>query len=115
MLPHEEIAVAFATALVERDFVRAQQFLDTELKKRFPPDALRDQFYGMFRCYAEGEPKRIHFDTEFSHVDWPAKLASDLGWAYVGIEGDDFVEAVTVTVAQAASAPVIREIEWGRP
>ena len=36
-------------------------------------------------------------------------------WAYVGIEGDEFVEAVTVIVEDLEDRLGIRNIEWGRP
>jgi hypothetical protein len=39
----------------------------------------------------------------------------DIGWAYVSIEGDDFVEAVRVVVSALGGKPLIREVEWGRP
>jgi hypothetical protein len=38
-----------------------------------------------------------------------------MGWAYVGIEGDDFIEAIAVVVATISGELLIREIEWGRP
>ena len=47
--------------------------------------------------------------------DWPAKKEGDIGWAYVGIEGEDFVEAVTLVVRDATPGLAIREIEWRRP
>jgi hypothetical protein len=69
----------------------------------------------MFEGYSDGKPQRIHFDEEFANEDWPGKLPGDLGYAYVGIEGEDFVEAVTVTVANVEGKHLIRDIEWGRP
>jgi hypothetical protein len=47
--------------------------------------------------------------------EWPRKRPGDIGWVYVGIEGDDFIEAVTVVVADVDGALLIREVEWGRP
>jgi hypothetical protein len=71
------------------------------------------------RCFAlnaEGEPHTVHFDPQFAQTEsWPAKLPGDLGRVYVGIEGDDFVEAVTVIVAEVNGKLLIRDIEWGRP
>lgn len=47
--------------------------------------------------------------------DWPDKKQGDVDWAYLGIEGEDFIEAVTVIVADAGSGLKIRDIQWGRP
>ncbi len=110
-----EVALAFASALVNGDFTRAHSFLAPRLREQLPPNILRDEFYGMFRPYAAGEPKRLHYDEEFSMDDWPAKQPGDVGCAYVGIEGDDFVEAVSVTVSDIGGALVIRKVDWGRP
>ncbi len=115
MLPYAKVAVAFASALVEGDFERAHTLLAPSLRQALPPHALRDQLYAMFRGYADGEPRRIYFDEQFTMEDWPARAKGDLGWAYVGIEGDDFVEAVTVVVADVQGEQFIRDITWGRP
>jgi len=113
--PYIEVAVAFASALVGGDFARANALLVPELRTQLTPDGLREKFYGMFRGYSGGEPRSVHFDEEFQMYDWPDKRADDVGWAYVGIEGDGFVEAVSVVVAKINGALLIREIEWGRP
>jgi hypothetical protein len=115
MTPHAEIAVAFASALVDGDFARARSMLAPELRRQMTQEALRDNFYAMFWSYATGEPQAVNFDEEFQMEDWPGKLPGDVGWVYVGIEGEDFVEAVSVVVAERDGRQFIREIEWGRP
>jgi len=115
MTPHGQVAVAFASALVDGDFSKAHALLTPTLRQEMTPASLREKLYSMWRGYSTGEPRSIHFDEEFSHEDWPAKLPGDIGWAYVGIEGDGFVEAVTVTVADVEGSLLIRDIEWGRP
>jgi len=69
----------------------------------------------MFEGYASGPPTAIKFDDEFSLLDWPSRQPGDVGWAYVGIVGHGFVEAVSVTVTEVDGSKFIREIEWGRP
>jgi len=113
--PHAKVAVAFASALVDGDFERAHALLAPALQQQFTPDALRENFVDMFRGYARGNAKSVTFDEQFSFENWPAKLPGDLGWAYVGIIGDDFVEGVAVTVADVEGRQLIRHIEWGRP
>lgn len=114
MKPYMEVAVSFASALVSGDFARANALLIPELRTQLSRDALREKLYGMFRGYACGEPRSI-FEEQFQLDDWPDKRAGDVGWAYLGIVGDDFVEGVTVIVAKSEGELLIREIEWGRP
>ncbi|MFO0970378.1 MAG: hypothetical protein U0793_32920 [Gemmataceae bacterium] len=115
MMPHEKVAVDFAYTLVNAEFEGAHALLAPSLSGKLTPADLCDKLFGMFRLYAEGKPKRIHFDEQFAQTNWPGKLPGDVGWVYVGIEGDDFVEAVTVIVAEVEGKHLIREIEWGRP
>jgi hypothetical protein len=115
MTPYAEVAVAFASALVDGDFVRAHQLLTPEVQRELTQEALRENLYAMFRGYSESEPTTIHFDENFQMENWPDKRPGDVGWAYVGILGDDFVEAVTVIVADVEGKLLIRDIEWGRP
>jgi hypothetical protein len=115
MTPHGEIAVAFASALAEGDFARANALLAPKLRDRLQPSTLREHLYAMFRPYADGEPTGIHYDEEFFMTEWPSKERNDVGCAYVSICGDDFVEAVAVVVADIDGSLLIREIEWGRP
>jgi len=115
MTPYAEVAVAFASALVDGDFARAESLLAPVLRRQLTQESLRENLYAMFRGYAEGEPREVHFDDEFQMQEWPDKLPGDVGWAYVGIEGDDFVEAVSVVVADVGGKLLIREVDWGRP
>jgi hypothetical protein len=115
MTRYAEVAVAFASALVAGDFDGAASMLASDLRRQLPPGSLREQFSAMFRGYAEGEPRAVHFDEEFQLEEWPRKRPGDVGWAYVGIEGDDFVEAVSVVVADVGGKLLIREVTWGRP
>ena len=115
MVPDGKVAVAFASALVAGEFDRARSLLTPELQLRYSAVELREQFLGMFEGYAGGQPERIHFEEEFAHDEWPGKAAGEIGCAYVGIEGEDFFEAVTVIVSDVAGKHLIREIQWGRP
>jgi len=112
---HGKIGVAFASALVDGDFERAHAMLAPDLQRQLTPDDLRRRLYGMFEGYSEGEPEYVWFDEEFAQENWPGKCPGDVGWAYVSIHGADFIEAVTVTVANVGGKHLIRQIEWGRP
>jgi hypothetical protein len=115
MQPYEEVAVTFARALVDGDFLRAHELLTPQLRVALSPTALREELREMYDGYAEGPPTQIHYDEQFSMTDWPAKKPGDVGWAYVGIMGEDFVEAVTVVVHETDGMLLISQIEWGRP
>jgi hypothetical protein len=43
------------------------------------------------------------------------RKADEVGWVYVSISGDDYVEAVTVIVSADENGISINSIEWGRP
>jgi hypothetical protein len=113
--PASEVAVAFASALVAGDFVRANAMLAPPLRQILSPEKLHKKLYGMFDSYADGDPKDILFDEDGGVMDWPPEFPNDLGSVYVGIMGDEFLEAVTVTVADIDGGHLIREIVWGRP
>jgi hypothetical protein len=113
--PYETIAVEFAASLVEERWDDAHRVLTPSLRKQYSPERLKECLSRMYNGYAAGPAKRVFFDPEFSMEEWPAKQERDVGWAYVSVEGDDFLEAVTVVVAQDDSRLLIRDIEWGRP
>lgn len=115
MKDYEQVAVDFAQALMDSRNDAAHAMLVPKLVEEFTPDSLGKRFRRMWSRYADGNPHTLHFDAEFSHDEWPGKKDKDAGWVYVGILGDDFVEAVSVVVCESDGALQIREIEWGRP
>jgi hypothetical protein len=115
MKPYEEVAVAFASALVSGDFEQASRLLTPTLRDKYSARALREELREMLEDYAEGPPAQIYFNADASLDDWPDKQPGDLGWAHVGIIGDDFVEGVSVVIADAGGTLFVRSIEWGRP
>lgn len=112
--PYQQLALDFAQALVDGNFPRAASFLAPNLTPEYSPETLAEHLHGMYELYAKGPPTQIWFDEQFSHEDGP-RAPDDLGWVYVGIQGDDFNEAIAVTVCLVKGSPRIREIEWGRP
>jgi hypothetical protein len=110
-----EVATAFASALVHGQFDSAYTLLDSRLKEKYTPDKLLKSFKLMYQGYSQGSPSQIHFDEEFSLQEWPGKKLNDVGWVYVSIIGEDFVEAVCVIVTKINGELLIRDIEWGRP
>jgi hypothetical protein len=115
MTAHAEIAVAFATALVDGDFIKAHALLSPALRKEMTSETIRTQMFEMWSGYASGDPKEIDFRDGSALEDWPAKMAGDRAWVFVGISGDEFNEMVALLVAEMEGKLLIREIQWGRP
>jgi hypothetical protein len=107
-----KVGLAFARALAARQFEQAHQLLSTSLASRYSVEKLRSEYEGMV-SYGNGPATVVEVVTVMD--DWPARQAGDVGWAYVAIVGDDFSEAVTVTVAEESGKLVIRDVQWGRP
>lgn len=110
-----KIATDFASALLGGDYNLAHSFLTPELQQHFSAEELGQEFHAMYSGYAEGKPTHIVFDPRSTMTDWPDKHPNDVGWAYVSIVGDDFVEAVAVVITEFEGDLLISEIEWGRP
>jgi hypothetical protein len=117
VLPYQEVAVAFAAALVAGDFGRARGLLTADLRTEPSERDLEERFTSMYRGYADSEPSRILFVPEGTLETWPEKQPGDLGWAYVSIEGDDFNEVVYVCQRPGwpaqVRAPAHREQDQG--
>jgi hypothetical protein len=110
-----QVAVDFAQALVDGDFELANSLLAPETRSIMTPEQLRLDYEGMISFYANPGSARVVFDPQFTMTSWPDKRPDDVGWVYVSIAGDGFVEAVTVIIADYDGELLIREIEWGRP
>jgi hypothetical protein len=113
--PYQEVAVAFAAALVARDFARARGMLTPALRAELSELDLEERLTSMCRGYADVEPLRSEFVPEGTLETWPGKQPGDLGWAYVSIEGDDFNEGIYVLVGDVEGVPLIGGMKWGRP
>ena len=112
---YQKIAVEFASALVEGDFAHARTLLTSSLQKQLTQEDLHSELYGMFRGYASGEPNDVRLVEEGVLEDWPDRKTGDIRCVYVAISGDDFNEAVYVTVTDVDGVNRIRKIDWGRP
>ena len=110
MEPYQEVAVAFAEALVARNFGRARDMLTPALREVVFENDLEGRLTRMYRSYAKSEPSRAEFVPDGTLETWPDKQSGDLGWAYVSIEGKDFNEAVFVLVSEVEGRPMIGEV-----
>lgn len=109
-----KIALAFAQALVHRDFETAHALLSSGLRDEWTPRRLEEELTRMV-AYGKGQPDQVELISVDDMREWQTRQDSDIGWAYVAIAGDDFNEAVSVVVSLEGDHRVIRNIEWGRP
>jgi len=111
-----DLALKFAQALVDANFDAAFALLAPEARRELPPEALRSSLLSMYMGYApEDTPRSAVLEEGFASTNWPGKRPGDLGCAYVSICGEEFVEALTVTVAIIDGRALIRDVQWGRP
>lgn len=115
MRPFEEVAVNFASALVAGEYECARAWLAPDLRREYSAVELQNRLLEMFEPSADESPAGILFDPAVSLEEWPTRQPGDVGWAYVGIMGKAFVEAVSVTISRIGGSEFIRDIEWGRP
>lgn len=115
MKAYEQVAVDFAQALLDSRNEDAHAMLVSKLAEAFTPLALGERFRRIWSGYSDEDARSLQFDEEFSLDDWRGKMEMDVGWTYVGILGDEFVEAVSVVVCDSDGTLKIREVEWGRP
>jgi hypothetical protein len=113
------LVLAFAQAVVAGDFEAAHGMLSSDLQQQTPPSELRLEYDDMLATYDELYGDRQVTDVQLVTVDdmaqWPARDAHDVGWAYVGISGVNWTEAVAGIVEDREGVDRIRALEWGRP
>lgn len=107
-----EIATRFAKALASGDAGAAHAILSQDLAAKVSAadlsshyDALAEDMGGITGV---GQPMVIL-------EEWPDMSAHDLAMLYVPLEGDEFSEAISVTVSKIDDSLCISSIEWGRP
>jgi hypothetical protein len=114
--PFADIALKFAQALVDADYAAAFLLLSPDMQRHLSPVMLESKLVGRHSRYApRDKPRSAVLGPEFIGTDWPERFPGDVGWAYVSIIGEEFVEGVTVTVSIIDGHSRIRDVEWGRP
>lgn len=106
------VALAFAENIVAGDFNAAHGMLAPALGEKVSPAQLQAEYEGMIE-YGGGPPDYVGVVGTLE--EWPARQEGDVAWVYVTIDGEGYVEAVYVLIAEEQGRFVIREIEWGRP
>ena len=106
------VALQFANALMSGAYDAAYAGLSEDCRVKYGPDTLRQKYEQMLEYV--GQPVK-EIELMETLEDWSAKQPCDIGWAYISMSGDGFVEGVSVIVQSFEYGPKIRSIEWGRP
>ncbi len=107
-----ETARRFAEALVMERFDEARNFLEQNLQNHYMADVLAKKMESL-APYAKSKADNVA--DPFSIGEEDILEQGDIDIVYVPISGEDFNEAVILTMAQDSNGVKIREIEWGRP
>jgi hypothetical protein len=78
------------------------------------PGTIKDAVTTM-TAYASGSIQEAQVMDDFTLEEWPGKQPNDLAVAYVALNGENFSEAVILTLAEHDQEIMIRHVEWGRP
>jgi hypothetical protein len=106
--PYGQVALTFATALVNGKFEDAHNLLSPSIKDEWSPELLKDTYEEMVEYFGDLPVNYISTGV----VD--TSLPED-SWVYVDIACDGCGEAVTVTIEPEDGKYLIQKIEWGRP
>ncbi|MGE3724994.1 MAG: hypothetical protein AB7I41_05560 [Candidatus Sericytochromatia bacterium] len=104
----------FAQALISADYALAHSYLSQQAQAAYTPADLAQHYTNMID-YGSG-PAQLDGHVQYEDMaDWATRQNGDIGWVYISISGEDFLEAVTVIVSDEQGSPKIRQIDWGRP
>jgi hypothetical protein len=78
------------------------------------PGTIKDAVTAM-TAYASGSIREAQVMDDFTLEEWPDKQPNDLAVAYVALNGENFSEAVILTLAEHGQEIMVRHVEWGRP
>lgn len=110
------LAQQFGDCLTQGDYDTAYTLLSAELQQQYPTQSLKQTVETMI-AYSSGSIQKAITMTDCLLIEWqyPLMEPNDIVWLYVSLEGEDFLEAVSVIVRQQGEKLAIRWLEWGRP
>jgi hypothetical protein len=108
------VAQRFGDCIVTKDYDAAWALLCEELRFSFASESIKNAVTTL-TAHGTGSFQMAQVMDEFTLEDWPGKQANDLAVAYVALNGENFSEAVTLTLAEYGHEILIRHLEWGRP
>ena len=108
------LAEQFGRHIADADYDAAHSLLTKTARQKYTVESFKQSFEQM-TAYEPGPIQRVQVDPEFVLEDWPAKMADDIASVYVGLLGEEYVEAVTLVVSREDGDVRVRDVEWGRP
>lgn len=108
------VAQRFGDCIAIKDYDAAWTLLSEELRLSFTSESIKNAVISM-TAYGTGSIQVAQVMDDFTLEDWPGKQAYDLAVTYVALNGENFSEAVTLTLAEYGQEILIRHLEWGRP
>jgi hypothetical protein len=108
------VAQRFGDCIAIKDYDAAWTLLSEELRLSFTSESIKNAVISM-TAYGTGSIQVAQVMDDFTLEDWPGKQADDLAVTYVALNGENFSEAVTLTLAEYGQEILIRHLEWGRP
>ncbi len=109
--PYGQVALQFATALLNGQFDEAHALLSASIREEWTPAVLQETYESMVE-YFEIPPDEVLTEVD---TTMPG-LKPDSAWVYVAINAEGNGEAVTVIVGNEYGRYLIQDIvEWGRP
>lgn len=111
-----QLTQLFGDLLTQVDYTSAHALLSSELQQQYSPQTLKETVETMID-YGSGPIRKaiIMVDCLLTEWQYPPMEADDAVWLYVSLEGEDFVEAVSLIVQHREGKLAIRWLEWGRP
>ena len=108
------VAQRFGDCIAIKDYDAAWTLLSKELRLSLTSESIKNAVSTM-TSYGKGWIQVAQVMDDFTLEDWPDKQANDLAVTYVALNGENFSEAVTLTLAEYGQEIFIRHLEWGRP
>jgi hypothetical protein len=108
------VAQRFGDCIAIKDYDAAWALLCEELRLSFTSESIKNAVTTM-TAFGTGSIQMAQVMDEFTLEDWPGKQSDDLAVAYVALNGENFSEAVTLTLAEYGQEILIRHLAWGRP
>ncbi len=113
-MSYQAVAQRFGDCIAQKDYDAAWALLSRDLQVSSTPGSIKDAVTTM-TAYASGSIHEAQVMDDFTLENWPGKQPDDLAVAYVALNGENFSEAVTLTLTAYGREIMIRHMEWGRP
>ena len=113
-MSYRAVAQRFGDCIAIKNYDAAWTLLSEELRLSFTSESIKNAVISM-TANGTGSIQVAQVMHDFTLEDWPGKQADDLAVAYVALNGENFSEAVTLTLAEYGHEILIRHLEWGRP